>query len=75
MNNYVNIKRGPGWYELESGSSAQNSFPELEELVSHYSSEPIVISEERSQLLRGEVFSCRSQTIQGEGLKVCMWMD
>ena len=29
---HVNIKRGPGWYELESGLSAQYSFPELEEL-------------------------------------------
>ena len=37
---HVNIKNGPGWYELESGS-AQYSFTELDELVSHYSSEPI----------------------------------
>ena len=37
---HVNIKYGPGWYELESGS-AQYSFTELDELVSHYSSEPI----------------------------------
>ena len=37
---HVNIKYGPGWYELESGS-AQYSFTELNELVSHYSSEPI----------------------------------
>ena len=37
---HVNIKYGPGWYALESGS-AQYSFTELDELVSHYSSEPI----------------------------------
>ena len=37
---HVNIKYGPGWYELEGGS-AQYSFTELEELVSHYSSEHI----------------------------------
>ena len=33
---HIKIKYGPGWYELESGS-AQYSFTELEELVSHYS--------------------------------------
>ena len=32
---HINIHYGPGWYELESGS-AQYSFTELEELVSHY---------------------------------------
>ena len=37
---HVNIKYGPGWYELESGS-AQYSFTELVELISYYSSEPI----------------------------------
>ena len=37
---HVNIKYGPGWYELESGS-AQYSFTELDELVSLYSCEPI----------------------------------
>ena len=37
---HINIKYGPGWYELESGS-AQYCFTELDELVSHYSSEPI----------------------------------
>ena len=37
---HVNIRNGPGWYELESGS-AQYSFTELDELVSHYSKEPI----------------------------------
>ena len=37
---HIKIKYGLGWYELESGS-AQYSFTELDELVSHYSSEPI----------------------------------
>ena len=37
---HLNIKYGPGWYELESGS-AQYSFTELEELVDHYSSNDI----------------------------------
>ena len=37
---HVNIRNGPGWYELESGS-AQYSFTELDELVSHYSKQPI----------------------------------
>ncbi len=37
---HLNIKYGLGWYELESGS-AQYSFIELEELVSHYSSKDI----------------------------------
>ena len=37
---HVNIKYGPGWYELESGS-AQYSINELDELVSFYSSNPI----------------------------------
>ena len=32
---HVNIKYGPGWYELENGS-AQYSFTGLEELVDHY---------------------------------------
>ena len=39
---HVNIKYGPGWYELEGGS-AQYSFSELEELVSYYSSEHISV--------------------------------
>ena len=44
---HVNIKRGPDCYELESGSSAEHSsFPELKELVSHYSSEPIAINKD-----------------------------
>ena len=37
---HVNIKYGLGWYELESDST-QYSFPELEELVDHYSSDDI----------------------------------
>ena len=37
---HVNIKYGPGWYELEN-DSALYSFTELEELVSHYSSNDI----------------------------------
>ena len=41
---HINIKYGPGWYELESGS-AQRSFTELEELVSHYSENPIIIDD------------------------------
>ena len=37
---HITIKYGPGWYELESGS-AQYSFPELEDLATHYCSYPI----------------------------------
>ena len=37
---HVNIEYGPGWYELENGS-APYSFTELDELVSHYATEPI----------------------------------
>ena len=32
---HLDIKYGPGWYELDGGS-AQYSFTELEELVDHY---------------------------------------
>ena len=32
---HITVKYGPGWYELENGS-AQYSFTELEELVTHY---------------------------------------
>ena len=32
---HITIKYGPGWYELENGS-AQNSFTELEDLVTYY---------------------------------------
>ena len=37
---HLNIKYGPGWYELDSGL-AQYSFTGLEELVDHYSSNNI----------------------------------
>jgi len=37
---HIGIKYGPGWYELDGGT-AQYSFIELEELVSHYQSEVI----------------------------------
>ena len=44
---HVNIKHGPGWYELENDTSKQYySFVELEELVSHHSSEPIPVSKD-----------------------------
>ena len=49
---HLNIKHGPGWYELESDSPAIYSFPELEVLVSYYSSEPIVISKDLKPTLR-----------------------
>ena len=37
---HIKIKYGPGWYELES-DSPKYSFPELEDLVTHYRSEVI----------------------------------
>lgn len=37
---HIKIKYGPGWYELESGS-ANYSFLELDDLITHYSSEII----------------------------------
>jgi len=35
---HMNIKYGPGWYELEGGAAKQYSFIDLDELVSHYQS-------------------------------------
>ena len=37
---HIKIKYGPGWYELEGGS-AKYSFPELDDLITHYSNETI----------------------------------
>ena len=37
---HIKIKYGPGWYELEGGS-AKYAFPELDELITHYSKETI----------------------------------
>jgi len=62
---HIGIKYGPGWYELDGGSTAQYSFTELAELVAHYQSE--VISDTFNMTL-GEVCSNSSTgTVMGRG--------
>ena len=58
---HVNIKYGPGWYELESGS-AQYSFTELNELVSHYSCSEHISDDQKLTL----GVACEKITTTGE---------